>query len=255
MKKTMLLTAALLAGSLSAVWAQSMTKQQALDEIARIERFNVQVDTMLRQAWEAGRTQKETVIDTPYGKVTVKFNLAEKIKETYTGNVLAMQLHTWQGVMQGNELRLNTESWRNKTPEGTKGVITHELGHHMDRRPNKRAVDFVLASNAVPEDLNEIEADAFALRHLGKFDYVLSLLNNAFSQTRYIDAVIKRASEMEREERENLNRLRNIAGLSPQAQPQNAGTARSYIDSGKAVLNNRAVSSIGSSDIFFGDRS
>ena len=54
MKKTMLLTAVLFAGSLSAVWAQSMTKQQALDEIARIERFNAQTEEMLRQAWEAG---------------------------------------------------------------------------------------------------------------------------------------------------------------------------------------------------------
>jgi len=54
--------------AVSAAFAQ--TRQQALDEIARIERFNAQIPEMLRQAWEAGRTQKETVIDTPYGKVT-----------------------------------------------------------------------------------------------------------------------------------------------------------------------------------------
>jgi len=226
MKKTMLLTAVLLAGSLTVVWAQTMTKQQALDEIARIERFNAQVEEMLRQAWEVARTQKETVIDAPYGKVTIKFDLAEKINSEYTGDMLKSQLNTWDGVQQGNEIRINTSAWLNKTPEGIKRTITHELGHYMDK-----------AKSSTDVNRAELEADAFAMRHL-KFDFLLDLQRGVVA-TSYIDKIIKRASEMEREERENLNRLRNIAGLSPQSQPQNAGTVRSYIDSGKAALNSK----------------
>jgi hypothetical protein len=64
--------------AISAVSAQ--TRQQALDEIARIEK----TPETVRQAWEAGRTQRDTVIDTPYGKLTIKFNLDELLREQYT---------------------------------------------------------------------------------------------------------------------------------------------------------------------------
>jgi tetratricopeptide (TPR) repeat protein len=226
MKKTIILIAVLLICSLTAVWSQTMTKQQALNEIARIERFNAQVDEMLRQAWEAGRTKTETVIDTPYGKVTVKFNL--------TGLP--------NGEMSGNELRLNTESYHNKTTEDMKATIAHELGHHMDRSGSR-----VLALGAgymSTEDISEINADAFALRHSDKFYTIAKLKDNQLAGQAYIDAVINRAEQMEREEIENLARLRNIAGLPPQPQSsqlrrqvQNAISAMQYFDSAKAVRN------------------
>jgi tetratricopeptide (TPR) repeat protein len=241
MKKTMFLTVVLLAGSLASVWAQSMTKQQALDEIARIERFNAQVDEMLRQAWEAGRTQRETVIDTPYGKVTVKFNLAEIINSRYTGAERDEKLRDLAGEMSGSELRLNTSSniFKEKDQEQIKWVITHELGHYMDRRPSRGPS---LSGNMYRshEDLTEIEADAFAMRHLDKFRGIGSISESRYYNNEFIDAVLKRAFEIEREERENLARLRNIAGLP--SQPQNVRNAQSYIESGKAAYDKKDYS-------------
>jgi tetratricopeptide (TPR) repeat protein len=226
MKKTML-AVVLLACNLAITWAQTMTKQQALDEIARIERFNAQVNEMLRQAWEAGRTKTETVIDTPYGKVTVKFNL--------TGLP--------NGEMSGNELRLNTESYHNKTTEDMKATIAHELGHHMDRSGSK--VLPLGGGYMSAEDISEINADAFALRHSDKFYYIARLKDNRLVGQGYFDAVINRAEQMEREEMENLARLRNIAGLPPQPQSpqlrrqvQDAIRAKQYYDSADAALRN-----------------
>jgi len=189
-------------------------QQQALDEIARIEKFNAQVDEMLRQAWEAGRTQTETVIDTPYGKVTVKFNLAEIINNNYTGSSRDFHLRNWHGSMGGNELRLNTSSWafKNNNQLKIKQVIAHELGHHIVDRNTSVAPP---GQYRTVSDLSEINADAFAMRHMGKTDSITVLKGDSSSQD-YIDAVIKRAEEMEREDRENLNRLRNIASLQPQ---------------------------------------
>jgi hypothetical protein len=92
------LTALLICACIALSSAFAQTRQQALDEIARIEKVVAQTPEMLRQAWEAGRTQTETVIDTPYGKVTIKFNLDELIRERYTGYELSDNLLTWGGV-------------------------------------------------------------------------------------------------------------------------------------------------------------
>ena len=205
MKKILLTIFLCFSLAISAAFAQ--TRQQALDEIARIERFDAQIPEMLRQAWETGRTQKETVIDTPYGKVTIKFNLAEEIREHYTGDMLSFKLKDWHGVSQGNEIRINNDgSWRN-TESGRIGTITHELGHWMDK--TKSTADVRRA---------EIEADAFAMRYLGKKTYTDYLKESSYSQS-YLDEVINRAEEMEREERENLARLRVIANAPATAAP------------------------------------
>jgi len=215
--------------------AFAQTRQQAMDEIARIEK----VPEMLRQAWEAGRTQKDTVIDTPYGKVTIKFNLAEIIANMYTGDNSAFYLRNWHGSMGGSELRLNPGSWKNKTPEGMKAVITHELGHYMMVK--------IRYTNIAPagkyrtvEDLSEIDADAFAMRYIGKSDYTAVLKNDSSSQS-YIDLVIKRAEEIEREEKETLARLRTIAN-APEAKPAapaqkpSVNTAQSFAESAIAAF-------------------
>jgi len=83
MKKKLLTIFLYFSLAVSAAFAQ--TRQQALDEIARIEKVAAQMPEIVRQAWEAGRTQTDTVIDTPYGKLTIKFNLDEIIREQYTG--------------------------------------------------------------------------------------------------------------------------------------------------------------------------
>ena len=234
-KLTALLICACIA--LSAAFAQ--TRQQALDEIARIEKVIAQTPEMLRQAWEAGRRQTETVIDTPHGKVTIKFNLAELIREMYTGDERDFKLknrHGEMGYNNGYELRLNNGgSWKNEYPEGMRATIAHELGHYM--------MDKIKQTPLAPqgkyrtvEDVSEIDADAFAMRYIGKAEYIKQLKRESNSQD-FIDAVIKRMEEIEREERENLARLRAIANAPdtaspPAAQPQNTRTARSYIDSG-----------------------
>jgi len=191
----------------------SAQQQQALDEIARIEKFNAQIDEMLRQAWEAGRTQTETVIDTPYGKVTIKFNLAEIINSNYTDSTRDFHLRNWHGSMGGNELRLNTSSWafKNNNQLKIKQVIAHELGHHIVDRNTSVAPP---GQYRTVSDISEINADAFAMRYMGKTDSIAVLKSDSSSQD-YINAVINRMEEMEREDRENLNRLRNIASLQP----------------------------------------
>jgi len=246
--KSIIITAVLLAFMVVPMWAQSMTKQQALDEIARIERFNAQVDTMLRQAWEAGRTQRETVIDTPYGKVTIKYNLAEKINSEYTGAERDNELKDTYGRMDGNELQLNpvTRVFKEKDQEEIKWIITHELGHYMDRRPNRVVLKGNNNMYRSHEDITEIEADAFAMRHLDKFSGIGFMSGSRYYMNEFIDAVFKRAFEIEREERENLARLRNIAGLPPQ--PQYTSTAQSYIESGKAAYDRKEY---GKADRYF----
>jgi len=238
MKKTIVLTVFLLIGSLSVVCAQTMTKQQALNEIARIEKFNEQVVEMLRQAWEVGRTHTDTIIDTPKGKVTIKFNLSEIISNNYTGSTRDFYLRNWHGEMGGNELRLNTSSWAFKDNKQLKikHLIAHELGHHVADNADLAPT----GKYRTVSDLSEINADAFAMRYMGKTDSITVLKGDSASQD-YIDAVIKRAEEMEREERETLARLRNIAGTSQpqqQSQPQNARSAQSYYDSGNIADDN-----------------
>jgi tetratricopeptide (TPR) repeat protein len=236
MKKTIVLTALLLVGSLTAVWSQTMTKQQALDEIARIE----MIPEMLKSAWEVGRTRTETVINTPKGKVTIKFNLAEIIQSTNTGDNLIFYLSYHIGQMGGNELLLNTSSWafKNNDQLQIKQTIAHELGHHIADNANIAPSDQYRTVN----DLSEINADAFAMRYMGITDSIAALKGGSASQA-YIDAVINRAEEMEREEIEKLARLRNIAGLPPQPQSpqlrrqmQDAINAMQYFERAKAML-------------------
>jgi tetratricopeptide (TPR) repeat protein len=216
MKKYILTILLGLSIMVSAVFAQ--TRQQALDEIARIEK----VPEMLRQAWEAGRTQTDTVIDTPYGKVSIKFNLDEIIHSTYTGSELTFKLRNWHGSMGGNELRLNNGgSWKNSTFEGMKATITHELGHHIADRDTAIAP---AGKYRTVTDISEINADAFAMRYIGKSDYTAALKNDSSSQS-YIDLVIKRAEEMEREERETLARLRTIANAPAASTPASSPPA------------------------------
>jgi tetratricopeptide (TPR) repeat protein len=212
------LTALIICACIAVSAAFAQTRQQALDEIARMEKIAAQLPEMLRQAWEAGITQTDTVIDTPYGKLTIKFNLDEIIKETYTGSSLAANLETWHGVQQGNEIRINNGgSWRNKTPEGMKRTITHELGHFMDRRPNE--VKTSPSRYGPVGDFTEIEAEAFAMRYIGKSEYTAELKRGYLITQSYIDAIINRAEQMEREERETLARLRTIANAPPSAPP------------------------------------
>jgi tetratricopeptide (TPR) repeat protein len=222
--------------AVSAVFAQ--TRQQALDEITRIEK----VPEMLRQAWEVGRTQRDTVIDTPYGKVSIKFNLDEIIKETYTGSDLTYNLRNWHGRRAGNELNINKYSWRHTSPEGIKGTITHELGHYVSRRTgNTSPVLSGTSKYSTVEDISEIEADAFAMRHLGKSSYTAYLNSSSTYTQSYIDAVTKRAEEMEREERESLARLRNIANAPanappPPAQKPSVNPAQAFAESAMAAF-------------------
>ena len=202
--------------ALSAAFAQ--TRQLTLDEIARIEKAVAQTPEILRQAWEAGRTQTDTVIDTPYGKITIKFNLDELIRETYTGDLLDYKLKNRHGEMNGSELRLNNGgSWKNEYPEGMKATIAHELGHYMMDRIRSTPLAPPDKYRAV-EDISEIDADAFAMRYIGKTEYIKQLKRESNSQD-FIDAVIKRMEEVEREERETLARLRTIAN-APDATPE-----------------------------------
>ena len=110
---------------ISSAFAQ--TRQQALDEIARIEK----IPEMLRQAWEAGRTQTDTVIDTPYGKVSIKFNLDEIIAERYTGSTKDFYLRNWHGEMVSNgELRINNGgSWKTSTGPCVRGEARPRQGN------------------------------------------------------------------------------------------------------------------------------
>jgi len=214
MKKLIVFT---LCACIAATAAFAQTRQQAKDEIARIERLSAQTNEMLRQAWEAGRTQTETVITTPYGNVTVKFNLDEIIKQTYTGAELTQKLRDWHGVMEGNELRINNGgSWRNATYEGLKITITHELGHYIMDRKNTTPTPVLNWDTGyrTSVDFSEIEADAFAMRYFDKAAYSENLRRAASSQA-YINAVIRRMEEMEYEE--NLNRLRAIANAPTEA--------------------------------------
>ena len=190
--------------AISAAFAQKLT----LDDILRIEKAVAQTPAILRQAWEAGRTQTDTVIDTPYGKVSIKFNLDEIIQSTYTGSTKDFYLRNWHGEMLSNgELRINNGgSWKTATPEGMKATVTHELGHYM--------MDNIKYTNIAPsgkyrtvEDVSEIDADAFAMRYMGKSDYTARLKRDSSSQN-YIDLVIKRAEEIEREEKGNFANLR-----------------------------------------------
>jgi len=205
--------------AISAVFAQ--TRQQALDEIARMEKLAAQMPEILRLAWEAGRTETDTDIDTPYGKLTIKFNLDELLREQYTGDELAFQLRTLHGVQQGNEIRINNGgSIVNRTLEEMKGTITHELGHFMDRKKIDRINNKLPVSKYwTVETLTEIEADAFAMRYMGKSDYTANLKMFFGISQNYIDAVTKRAEEMEREEKETLARLRTIANAPVAAPP------------------------------------
>jgi tetratricopeptide (TPR) repeat protein len=210
------LTALIICACIAVSAAFAQTRQQALDEIARMEKLAAQMPEILRQAWEAGITQRDTVIDTPYGKLTIKFNLDELLREQYTGDKLALELSTLHGVQQGNEIRINNGgSWRNKTPEGMKATITHELGHFMDRKK----VVLPDSKYGTVEDFTEIEADAFAIRYIGKSEYTAELKNGYLIKQSYIDAIINRAEQMEREERETLARLRTIANAPPAAPP------------------------------------
>jgi tetratricopeptide (TPR) repeat protein len=237
MKKILLTILLCFSITVSAAFAQ--TRQQALDEIARIEK----IPEMLKAAWEAGRTQTDTVIDTPYGKVSINFNLDEMIQSTYTGGNYVFNLSNWHGVQQGNEIKINNGgSWKNKTPEGMKATITHELGHYI--------MDKIKYTNAAlgnkyrtVEDVSEIEADAFAMRYIGKSDYAVILKNDSSSQS-YIDLVIKRAEEIEREERETIARLRNIANAPdtatasppPPAQKPSINSAQALAESAIAAF-------------------
>jgi len=193
-------------------------RQKAKDDIARLEKFSAQIDEMLKQAWEAGRTQTETVITTPYGNITVKFNLDEIIRQTYTGNALTQKLRDWHGEMNGNELRINNGgSWQNETYEGMKITITHELGHYIMDRKNTTYYPVLDIGYRTSVDFSEIEADAFAMRYIGKAAYSETLRRGASSQA-YINAVIKRMEEMEREERETLAGLRAVANAPTEAE-------------------------------------
>jgi tetratricopeptide (TPR) repeat protein len=207
--------------AVSAVFAQ--TGRLTLDDIVRIEKAVAQTPEILRQAWEAGRTQTDTVIDTPYGKVSIKFNLDEIIQSTYTGSTKDFYLRNWHGEMLSNgELRINNGgSWKTSTPEGMKATIAHELGHYM--------MEEIKHTNIAPsgkyrtvEDLSEIEADAFAMRYIGKSDYTARIKRESASQN-YIDAVIKRAEEIEREEKGNFANLR-------------ANAAQAYADTAIAAI-------------------
>jgi len=210
------------------------TRQKAKDEIARLEKMPAQIDEMLRQAWEAGRTQTDTVITTPYGNVTIKFNLAEILKQRYTGDGLAVRLNNYHGEMIGNELRINNDgSWKNKTYEGMKATITHELGHYMDRRTTKSPDNIYRTSI----DFSEIEADAFAMRYLGRSEYSEMLKKEGNVSQDYINAVIKRMEEMVREDNETLAGLRAIADARTEAAAQQEAakqdTARKEADAAR----------------------
>jgi len=202
-----------------AISALAQTRQQALDEIARIEKM----PEILRQAWEAGRTQTDTIIDTPYGKLTIKFNLDELIQDKYTPSINFEYtqnelLRYWNGVQAGNEIRINNGgSLKNSTYEGMKATITHELGHYMMNKIKQTPLSSPDKYRTV-EDESEIEADAFAMRYIGKTVYTNGLKQYSSSQS-YIDAVTNRMEEMEREERETLARLYTIANAPPAAPP------------------------------------
>jgi len=188
-----------LCACIAATAAFAQTRQKAKDEIARLEKMPAQIEEMLKQAWEAGRTQTDTVITTPYGKVTIKFNLDELLKQRYTGDTLTTQLLWSHGQIAGNELRINNDgSWVNKTYEGMKATITHELGHYMDKK-SYPVLEGSRYRTAI--DFSEIEADAFAMRYLGKARFIEIYQSDSSS---YINAVIKRMEEMEREDKETL---------------------------------------------------
>jgi len=193
------------------------TRQKAKDEIARHEKMPAQIEEMLKQAWEAGRTQKETVITTPYGKVTIKFNLAELLKQRYTGDRLAILLNNQHGEMVGSELRINNGgSWQNKTYEGMKATIAHELGHYIaDKRGASYPVLDIYTGYKTDIDLSEIEADAFAMRYIGRDEYLKANMQSDSSS--YKNAVIKRMEEMESEELGTIAELYAVANAPTEA--------------------------------------
>jgi hypothetical protein len=56
------LTALIICACIAISAASAQTRQQALDEIARMEKLSAQTPEMLKAAWEAGRTETDNEI-------------------------------------------------------------------------------------------------------------------------------------------------------------------------------------------------